>query len=52
MVPNKVTPPMRRTAQTTETAMTMTVVEKVLLGSVRGATVTLGREVSRERSLH
>ena len=33
---------MSRTAQTTETAMTMRVVEKVLLGSVGGATVTFG----------
>ena len=33
MVPNKVTPQISRTAQTTETAMTMTVYEKVLLAS-------------------
>ena len=42
IVKNRVSPPMSRTAQTTETAMTMRVVEKVLLGSVGGATVTFG----------
>ena len=44
-VKNKIRPPTRRTPQTTETAMTMTVVEKVLFGSVSGgggATVTFG----------
>ena len=41
-VKNRVSPPMSRTAQTTETAMTMRVVEKVLLGSAGGATVTSG----------
>ena len=39
---NKISPPMSNTPQTAETAMTMTVVEKVAFGSLCAATVTLG----------